>query len=267
MGNFFGGYTASALRSVVVVLILLPIAIVYRQLEPLNLKRNWRYLAGMIVASFFVWGPLYYAILHAGIGISLSINYASIVIGTFFFAWLLAREHLTKDKLVSAALGIVGLCLIFAHSINGIGWLALLAATMSGASIALVMVITKLLPYNTTQTTLALWTTSIIANTIMAVVFQEARPLIGWHMPWFYLVIFAIASIIASWSFVGGVKRIEAGAAGILGLMEIVFGVLFGIFLFNERPSTIVILGVLTVIVAAAVPYVRDYNSQKGTLN
>src|ERR1700741_2496517 len=73
MGDFFGGYTASALRSVLVLLILLPIALVYRKLEPLNLKQNWRYIAGMLVASLFTWGPLYYAILHAGVGISLAI--------------------------------------------------------------------------------------------------------------------------------------------------------------------------------------------------
>src|SRR5437868_7048806 len=85
MGNFFQGYTASALRSVLVLLILLPIALYYRQLEPLRLKQNWRYIAGMVMASFFTWGPLYYAILHAGVGVSLAIAYANIVIGSFVF--------------------------------------------------------------------------------------------------------------------------------------------------------------------------------------
>src|SRR4051812_49240257 len=88
MGNFFEGYTASGFRSVLVLLILVPIAMFYRHLEPIRLKQNWRYIAGMIIASFFTWGPLYYAILHAGVGISLAIAYASIVIGSFFFGWL-----------------------------------------------------------------------------------------------------------------------------------------------------------------------------------
>jgi hypothetical protein len=51
----------------------------------LRLKHNWRYLVGMVVASLFVWGPLYYAILHAGVGISLAVNYGSIVLGMFLF--------------------------------------------------------------------------------------------------------------------------------------------------------------------------------------
>jgi len=113
MGNFFGGYSASALRSVVVLIFLLPIAIVYHKLQPLNLKSNWTYIVGITIASLFVWGPLYYAILHAGIGISLTINYASIVIGLFFFGWLLLRERFTRDKLISAVLGFIGLGLVF----------------------------------------------------------------------------------------------------------------------------------------------------------
>jgi drug/metabolite transporter (DMT)-like permease len=62
------------------------------------------------------------------------------------------------------------------------------------------------------------------------------------------------------------VKLIDAGAAGILGLLEIVFGILFGAVLFGERPGPIVLIGAAVIIAAAAVPYIRDYNTQKGTL-
>jgi drug/metabolite transporter (DMT)-like permease len=134
MGDFFQGYTASALRSVLVLLILLPIAIFYRHLEPIHLKQNWRYLTGMVLASLFTWGPLYYAILHAGVGISLAVA-----------------------------------------------------------------------------------------------------------------------------------KLIDAGAAGILGLLEIVFGVLFGIIFFHERPAAMALLGMVVIIAAAAIPYFRDYNAKRGT--
>src|SRR5665647_716150 len=58
MGNYFDGYTASALRSVVVLLILVPIAIWYRKFEPLHIKKNWPYICGMVIASLFTWGPL-----------------------------------------------------------------------------------------------------------------------------------------------------------------------------------------------------------------
>lgn len=267
MGDFFGGYTASALRSILVLLILIPIAAAYRKLQPINLKQNWKYIAGLLFTSIFIWGPLYYAILNAGISVSLTINYASIVIGMFFFGWLLLKERFTKDKLISSALGFLGLSLIFSPSMNSIGLLALLAALMSGVATAANMVITKQMPYNATQATVVLWATSVIANVLMLFAFSEATPSISWHAEWFYLVLFAVASVIASWTFVRGVKLIEAGAAGILGLLEIVFGVLFGVIFFHERPGSIVLIGVMVIITAAAIPYIKDFNPKRGTLD
>jgi drug/metabolite transporter (DMT)-like permease len=266
MGNFFEGFTASAIRSVFVLMILVPMALLYRQLGAINWRQNWCYLAGLLLTAILIWGPLYFAILQAGIGISLAINYTCIVIGMFVFGKLLAGERLTKDKLLSATLGLIGLALIFSPSVAAIGWLALGAAAFSGLSSAGHMVIAKKLPYNPTQTTILVWTASVIANVAMAFVLREHFPTIGLHTQWLYMIIFAVASVVASWTFIKGIKLIDAGAAGILGLLEIVFGVLFGIILFHERPGWIVLLGSVVVIVAAAIPYIKDYNAKRGTL-
>lgn len=266
MGDFFDGYTASALRSVLVLLMLLPIAINYRAFEPLKLKKNWRYITGMFVAALFTWGPLYYAVLHAGVGISLSVAYACIVIGMFFFGWLFAGEQFTKDKAASASLGIIGLALIFSPSMSSIGWIALGAAVVSGLSVAANTVFAKQVRYNATQSTFVMWTTSVFANFLMALLFSTVHPPIGLHIQWLYLVFFAAASVIASWSLVRGVKLIDAGAAGVLGLLEIVFGVLFGVIFFHERPSVVVLAGVAVIILAASIPYLKYFNTKRITL-
>jgi drug/metabolite transporter (DMT)-like permease len=258
MGDFFGGYTASALRSILVLLILVPIAIAYSQLGPVNWRKDWKYMVGLVLSAALIWGPLYYAILHAGIGISLAVNYASIVIGMFFFGWMFANEHLTRDKWVSACLGIIGLGLVFSPNISRFGWLALGAAVISGLGTAAHMVIAKKMPYNSIQSTILVWAASVVANLSAALLF-EPRPAVGWHVQWLYLVIFAVASIIASWTFIKGVKLIDAGTAGILGLLEIVFGIIFGVVLFGERPETIALLGVFVIIVAAAIPCIKEY--------
>lgn len=267
MGNFFGGYTASTLRSILVLLFLVPLALFAKQLGSLDIRRNWRYLVGMLFASLFVWGPLYYAILHVGIGLALSVLYASIVISLFFFGRLLAGERLTKDKLIAAILGFLGIAMIFGPNPAHATWLALGAVILCGFSSGLHGVISKKLPYNVTQTTIVGWTISVIANGIMMFVVSEKLPKIGLHIEWFYLVLFAIASIISSWAFVKGIKLIEAGAAGILGLLEIVFGIVFGVMFFNEHPSGIALSGVAIIIVASAIPYIKDYNQQRGAFD
>lgn len=266
MGDFFDGYTASALRSILVVFILALIAIYYHKFESLQLKKNWLYISGMIIASLFTWGPLYFAILNAGVGISLAIAYASIVIGSFFFGWLFAAERFTKDKAISAVLGIVGLGLIFLPTVSGLGWLALVAALVSGLSSAANAVFSKQIHYGSTQSTLTLWIASVVANVLMAFVLGRSYPSFDWQIQWFYLSLFAIASVIASWSLVRGLKLIDVGAAGILGLLEIVFGVVFGVILFQERPTLVVLAGMAIIICASAIPYFKDFNAKHGTL-
>ena len=267
MGNFFGGYTASVIRSVLVLLVLVPIAVWRRQLARVRWLRHGGYFLGLILSSVVVWGPLYFAILNAGVGLSLAVAYASIVIGMFFFGWLLAGERFTKDKWLSAGLGLAGLWLVFAPSFSaGLGLFALAAAALSGVGSAAGAVIVKKLPYSAAQSTIIWWAASLIANTAVTIILGESLPAIGWYAPWFFMVIFVVTSIISSWSFVKGVKLIEAGAAGILGLLEIVFGVLFGAIFFSERPNALALSGVAVIILAAAIPYIKDYNAKRGTL-
>ncbi|HVI69208.1 MAG TPA: DMT family transporter [Magnetospirillaceae bacterium] len=265
IGSFLGGYTAAALRSTIVLLMLVPVAFAYKQLTVINIRRDWPYLVGLVASALLIWGPLYYAILNAGVGLSLAINYASIVMGMFFFGWLLAKEKLTRDKWISAGLGMTGLWLVFAPNLATIGWIALGAAFVSGFSNAAHMVIAKKLPYNATQCTVMVWTASLIANVPMALLFGE-RIAGGWHIEWVYVVIFAIASVAATWTFVKGLKLIDAGAAGVLGLFEIIFAVVIGALLFGERPSLIALGGIVVILIAAAIPYLKDYNVRRGTL-
>jgi drug/metabolite transporter (DMT)-like permease len=70
----------------------------------------------------------------------------------------------------------------------------------------------------------------------------------------------------ASWMLLTGLKYVEAGAAGVLGLLEIVFGVLFGMLFFHEQVSSVVLSGIVIIISAAAIPYIKDYNSTRGSL-
>lgn len=266
MGNFFGGYEASAFRSALVLLILGSLALFYKQFEPINWRHNRGYLLGLLITATLIWGPFYYAILTAGVGISLALNYASLVIGMFFFGRLLAKERFTKDKLRSTVIAFIGIFLIFSPSIQNLGWLALGAAVLSGFSSGAHYTIAKKLPYNPTQSTLSMWAASLIANAIMAIIVGERLPSFEWHAQWGYLTLFSLASVMASWLFVRGAKLIEAGAAGVLGLLEIVFGVLFGVVFFDEKLGLIVSVGMILIITAAAIPYIKDYNDKRGTL-
>jgi S-adenosylmethionine uptake transporter len=266
IGEFFGAYTQAFLRCVLVALFLLPITLWQKQLQRVHWRRDAKWLVLSFLSSIFVIAPLYYAILHAGVGISLAVAYVGIVLGMFFFGWLFAGERFTKDKWLATALGVVGLWLVFSPSVASLGWLALLGALASGVATAVNIVASKKMPYSPSQTALFAWGLGALANLPFVFIFQEAAPSGGWHIEWLYLLIFALVSLIASWSVIKGVKLIEAGAAGVLGLLEIIFGVLFGVIFFNEQPGLLVLIGMASILAAAAIPYLQEYNAKKGTL-
>lgn len=72
---------------------------------------------------------LYWAILEIGIGLSLAVNYSALVMGLLLFGYLLAGEHLSRQKMVSTVIGLIGLILVFVPTIDGtIAWLPMVAA-------------------------------------------------------------------------------------------------------------------------------------------
>lgn len=263
MGNFFGSFTASALRCLLVLGCLFVLGAVRQELQRIHWRRDRKWLLIMVASSVLVSGPLYYSILNAGVGISLAIGYVGIVIGMFVFGRLFSGERFTRDKFAATALGILGLALVFSPSIKSIGWFALTAALVSGLATAANMVTTKMVPYNGSQSAILVWGASVIANIPIIFLLQERAPLFGWHVEWFYLVLFVLASLIASWTFIRGLKLIESGAAGILGLLEVVFGVMFGVVFFHERPSVVVLIGIASILAAAAIPYLQHHQAQR----
>lgn len=266
LGDYFAAFTQAALRHMVTASILIASAILLRQFGRIHWRRDAGWFALSALTSAIIPASLYYAILNAGLGVGLSLAYIGIVIGMFFFGWMFARERFTRDKWLSTALGIGGVLLVFAPSLSFAGWLPLVAAFGGGITTGLNIVIAKKLRYSASQTAAIVWTLGVFANIPLVFVFSEPVDVFHWDIAWLYLVVFGVVSVVASWSMIKGVKLIEAGAAGILGLLEVVFGVLFGVVLFAERPQPIVIVGMLCILLAAAIPYVKDYNAKKGTL-
>jgi drug/metabolite transporter (DMT)-like permease len=109
------------------------------------------------------------------------------------------------------------------------------------------------------------WLSTAVVNIPFALLLGEHVPALG--VNWFYLVLFVLASLTASWALITGLKLIDAGAAGILGLLEVVFGIVYGAMFFREQPGVLSLFGMAAIMLAAAIPYVQHYNSRKGTID
>ncbi|HEU5187866.1 MAG TPA: DMT family transporter [Candidatus Saccharimonadales bacterium] len=265
MGDSFGGFIQAVLRSSLVIIFLLPIALWRKELSKIHWRRDAWLLAGQLISSLLIAAPLYYAVLKVGVGLGMGVNYAGIVLGAFLFGWLLNKERYTRNKWLSTALGILGLWLVFTPNLETLGFLTMGAALLSGLASGLNMVVNKKLNYSASQTAIMTWAATALANIPFVLLLNEQIPEIS--INWIYLVLFAIASLAASWTLITGLKLIEAGAAGILGLLEIVFGIVYGIVFFKEQPSILSLLGMAAIMAAAAIPYIQHYNSRKGTVD
>ncbi len=266
IGDFFGPFTQGTIRCGLTALFILGIAWVTKQLQPMHWRRDWRWLMYSVLSSVFIASGSYYSILHAGVGISLGVAYIAIVIGMFFFGWLFAGERLTKDKWMATLLGFAGLAMVFGPSLHAVGWLALAAAFASGFASALNIVTSKRIQYGFIQSALIAWVLAVPANLPFIFLFHEHKPSGVHHIEWLYIAFFSIISIVASLAAIKSVKLIEAGVVGILGLLEVVFGIVVGALFFHERPSALVLIGMFLIMLAAAVPYIKDYNARRGTL-
>lgn len=266
MDDYFGAFMQATLRHAITAGLFIAIAVFLKKLGPVHWRRDARWLSMSAVTSAIIPAAWYYAVLQGGVGISSALLYLGLVLGMFFFGWWFSKERYTKDKWLATLLGLAGMTLVFAPHFGAGNLLALLAAFGAGFASGLNLVVSKKMPYNASQTAAIVWTLGLLANLPFIFVFGESLDVFHWQIEWLYLVIFAVTSVLASGLAIWGLKLIEAGAAGVLGLLEIVFGVLFGMVLFHEQPGVLALGGMALIALAAAIPYVKDYNAKRGSL-
>ena len=67
---------------------------------------------------------------------------------------------------------------------------------------------------------------------------------------------YVCASIIGFWAVIEGFKYVEASIGGLLGLLEVVFSIIFGIVIFHQGLTFRSGTGALLVILAASLPHI-----------
>ena len=264
IGEYFGAFTQATLRHIITASLFVAIALLLNKFGKVYWMRDAKWLALSAITSAIIPATWFYGVLYSGVSMSTALLYLGIVLGMFFFGWVFSREKYTRDKQLATALGVIGLLLVFAPTFGGIGnWLGLAASFVAGVGTSLNLSASKKMPYNPFQTAAIVWTLGVFANLPFIFIFNESLNVFHADIAWMWLAAFALTSVLASGLVIWGLKLVEAGLAGILGLLEIVFGVLFGIIVFHETPGTLAILGTVVIALAALVPYLKYFTWQK----
>jgi len=259
LGSSFGNFYQSWTRALFIVVILLPFLLWKKQIVPIH-KKDWGWLALFLVFTSLTQAPIYYAFNHMDIGSATLLFFVSMLLTMYAVGFLFLGEQFTKIKVISFILAGIGMYFVFSFSLVLFSLLAATLAVVNGIASGGEVSFSKKLTgeYSPLYLTWLSWIIIFITNTPVSILLREVQYLPSFDMVWLYQLGYTFVSIFGFWLIIKGLKYTEASIGGLVGLLEIVFSILFGIVIFSEKLTSNVTWGALLIICAAALPHVVE---------
>ena len=259
IGDSFGVFYQGWSRALIITIVLLPILLWNKQIVAIN-KKDYGWLALFLLFTSLTQAPIFYAFNHMDIGSATLLFFVSMLLTMYIVGILFLGEKITKIKLMSFVLAGLGMYLVFSFSLVIFSLLAAFLAVVNGIASGGEVSFSKKLSgnYSPLYITWMSWAIIIITNAPISILLGEVQHLPSFEIVWIYQIGYTMASIFGFWLIIKGLKYTEAGVGGLIGLMEIIFSILFGIIIFNETLTSKIIVGGLLIITAAALPHIRE---------
>lgn len=260
MGVFFQGWS----RGLIIALALFPILYFKKQIIPIQ-RTDWRWLSVFLIFTSLTQAPLFYAFTHMDIGSATLLFFVSMLLTMYLVGFFFLNEKLTWIKMISFTLACLGMYMIFSFSLIAFTLLAALMAMLNGVASGGEISFSKKISgsYSTLYITWLSWIIITLTNAPVSILLGETQLLPSFDMVWLWQIGYTIASMLGFWLIIEGLKYVEAGIGGLLGLLEIVFGIAFGIILFNEELTAQITIGAILILIAAASPHIRDIYTKR----
>lgn len=250
-GIFFQGWVRSAL----VLIILIPLAFFTKSIKRVE-KSDVKWMLYPVIFGIFTQAPLYYAFNHADIGTITLIFYATYVITSYVIGKIFVGEVIGQVKIISLIFSFIGLFLIFGLSLAKFSLLALFLAAINGIASGGEVATTKKSTekYSSLQASIYVWLGILLTHLPISIIAKETQISFVLNSTWLAMLAFAAVGLVSFWLVVEGYKYVDASIGGLIGLMEIIAGVIFGIIIFNEGINASKILGGGIILLAAMLP-------------
>ncbi|NMC35987.1 DMT family transporter [Candidatus Beckwithbacteria bacterium] len=251
MNGVFGEFNQAWIRALILLFILLPFGFLTRTFTKIKSKDlSWFVLIAL--AGGLNQAPYFYGFEHLPIGTATLLFYLMLTVGAYLIGKLFFNEKITILKYISLLLAIIGLFIIYQFSLNAGQIIPALASMVSGLLGACVVVFSKKLSSNYSETQIL--TGIFIA---MFLINLSISCLLGEHFPslqvvaWFGEIGYTIAMVIANIAVIAGFRYLEPSIGGIIGLLEVILAAIFGILFFGEVITIELIIGSLFILLAA----------------
>jgi drug/metabolite transporter (DMT)-like permease len=163
---------------------------------------------------------------------------------------------MSRVKIFSLFLSLLGLFVIFGFSLEIFSTLALLGALFNGvASGGEVATSKKSTPhYSSVHLTLYSWIFILVTHLPLSWLLGEKQLLPAWNLEWLAMLGYAVSGLAGYWLVIEGFKYVDASIGSLIGLIEILIAAGFGVLFFHDHLTLEVLVGGAIILVAAALP-------------
>lgn len=228
-----------------------------------NEDRKW--LIARAGASILSIVTFFVSVINLPIGTVYFIFYAGSTIGGYIIGNILFQEKLNKVKVISLALSILGLLLIYSFNLGDRNIIFSATALISGSATSIYNTFSKKLSakYSVSQLAFIDNFLSVFIGVFASIFLREQWILPTVSTEWIANGIFALMWVATSYLIIYGFARLEAQFGSLILLMEVLFGILFGFFLYQEVISASALLGGVMILGAIIIPEINLKNILK----
>lgn len=266
MGATFPPFYQTWVRSLLILLFMAPLMLKTHSFQKIK-RQDWPALAVFIAFCICTQVPLYYAYNHAPIGTVQLLFYAMYVIMAYLVGRFYLGEVISKLKLLSMVLAFVGLALVFGTAVLTFAPLGLSLALLNGVASGGEVASSKKIEakYSPALVVFWGWAFTLVTHLPLSLLVGERQVPIAFDKAWLWLVLYSCVNAAAFWLVITGFRYVDASIGGLIGLMEVVFAVIFGAIVFHEALSLRIYLAGVLIIGAAMLPDVVNLVQHKRT--
>jgi drug/metabolite transporter (DMT)-like permease len=264
MGDTFDPFYQAWVRGLIIIALMLPLMIMGKSFRRIE-RKDWPQVGLYLGFTIFTQVPLYYAFNTIPIGTAQLVFYAMFVIAAYIVGRVYLGERITKIKLLSVVLAFVGLAIVCGVSVIAFAPLGLALAALNGVAAGGEISSSKKVSGKYSPALLIFWgwVVTIATHLPLSLLLGEAQPAPQFDEAWLWLLVYALVNAAAFWLVITGFRFVDASIGSLIGLMEVVFGVVFGALIFHEAITWSVWVGGILIILAAMLPDLFSLSKNK----
>lgn len=257
MSDSFGIFSQAWIRGLVLLVIVVVLNFFFKFFKPIAKKD---YVWFIIISLMGLNQALtFYGFKYLDIGTATLIFYSALLIGGYLIGKFAFGEKITKIKFLSLGLAILGIGIIYRLTIDPSQFLAVAMTIVAGLMGAGGVTFTKKLSknYPEIQIMTSYFISIAVVNFIIAFLLKDHLPSLAFNIPWMAQFGYLLAFLVANLTVIEGFKHLDPSVGSLIGLVEILFGILFGVIFFGEIVGLGTVVGGILIIISAVLPNIK----------